>query len=114
MLPCAGTEWTLEGHEHQAGTTLLARMMTGHCHIGGVQIQTHEERPVACPLCGDFFTRDHVVFECTEVEDLRTTFRQSVLQVHWMDLEWIVCKGQGAFLSFLGGVGTWVMERGTG
>ena len=113
VLPRAGTEWMLEGHTHRAGATLLARVMTGHCHLGGVRIQAHEERPVECPLCGDFFTRDHIVFECTEVEDLRATFLQRVPQVHRRDLEWIVRKRQGAFLSFLGGVGDRVMERGS-
>lgn len=111
VLPSAGTEWTPEGRTHRAGTTLLARMMTGHCHLGGVRIQAHEERPVECPLCGDFFTRDHIVFECTAVEDLRMTLLQSVPQVHRRDLEWIVRGGQRAFLSFLGGVGERVMER---
>ena len=114
VLPRAGTEWTPAGHTHRAGKTLLARMMTGHCHLGGVRIQTHDERPMECPLCGDFFTRDHVVFECTAVEDLRTPFLQSVPLVHRRDLEWSVRKGQGAFLSFLGGVGDRVMERGGG
>ena len=112
VLPRAGTEWTPEDRHHRAGKTLLARMMTGHCHLGGTRIQTHEERPVECPLCGDFFTRDHIVFECTAVEDLRTPFLQSVPLVHRRDLEWIVRRGQGAFLSFLGSVGDRLMERG--
>ena len=63
-----------------------------------------------CPLCGEFFNREHIVFECSELADLRTVFLQSVPQVHRRDLEWIVRQGQRMFLTFLGGVVNRVME----
>ena len=67
--------------------TLVARFLTGHCHLGDFALPWDLDELVACPWCGHDFSREHLLWECTSLSSVRA----EVLQVgtHVGDLEWV-------------------------
>ena len=78
---------------------LVARYMTGHCHLGPFAIPREDELE-DCPLCGELYLEDHFIFDCVALRDVR---------VRWLDvggrgignlrgLVWQRCSRLGTFL----------------
>ena len=51
--------------------TYAARFLTAHCHLGRFGVPWDGAVWVACPLCGDDFSREHIVWECRAVSQER-------------------------------------------
>ena len=78
---------------------LVARYMTGHCHLGPFAIPREDELE-DCPLCGKLYLEDHFIYNCAALRDVR---------VQWLDVEgqgirdlrglvWQRCSRLGTFL----------------
>ena len=78
---------------------LVARYMTGHCHLGPLEIPREDELE-DCPLCGELYLEDHFIYDCAALRDVR---------VRWLDvggrgigdlrgLVWQQCSRLGTFL----------------
>ena len=78
---------------------LVARYMTGHCHLGPFEIPREDELG-DCPLCGALYLEDHFLYDCVALHDVR---------VRWLDvggrgigdlwgLVWQRCSRLGTFL----------------
>ena len=78
---------------------LVARYMTGHCHLGPFEIPREDELE-DCPFCGELYLEDHFIYDCAALRDL---------QVRWLDvggrgigdlrgLVWQRCSWLGTFL----------------
>ena len=78
---------------------LVARYMTGHCHLGPFEIPREDELE-DCPLCGELYLEDHFIYDCVALHDIR---------VRWLDvggrgigelrgLVWQRCSRLGTFL----------------
>ena len=49
---------------------LVARYMMGHCHLGPFAIP-HEDELEDCPLCGELYLEDHVIYDYVALHDVR-------------------------------------------
>ena len=78
---------------------LVARYMTGHCHLGPFEIPREDELK-DCPLCGELYLEDHFIYDYVALWDVR---------VRWLDvgsrgigdlrgLVWQRCSQLGTFL----------------
>ena len=45
-------------------TTCAARFLTGHCYLGTFSVPWDPSEWALCPLCGEDFSREHIVWEC--------------------------------------------------
>ena len=69
VLPRVGREWQPLDIDRvpRRGVTLVARFLTGHCHLGGFSLPWDPLESVPCPLCGGEFSREHLLWECSAV-----------------------------------------------
>ena len=76
---------------------IVARFMTGHCHLGDFCLPEEDEL-VACPLCAEDYTREHFLRECVAVSDLRQRWLQLGNDRELQDLIQFHCYPLGNFL----------------
>ena len=101
LLDCAGEPWMPEDASccGRMELVLVARYMTGHCHLGPFEIPREDELE-DCPLCGELYLEDHFIYDCAALRDVR---------VRWLDvggrgigdlrgLVWQRCSRLGTFL----------------
>ena len=69
VFPRVGREWQPLDIDWvpRRGVTLVARFLTGHCHLGGFSLPWDSLESVPCPLCGGEFSREHLLWECLVV-----------------------------------------------
>ena len=65
-LPRVGCAWRPADAElgGRLDTTYAARFLTGHCHLGTFSVPWDPSEWALCPLCGEDFSREHIVWEC--------------------------------------------------
>ena len=65
-LPTVGDAWRPEDAERggRLDITYAARFLTGHCHLGPFSVPRDPDAWEPCPVCGDDFSREHLVWEC--------------------------------------------------
>ena len=109
VLPRVGVQWRLEEAAGLGSTwdlTLVARFLTGHCHLGTFQPPWHEDEDwVECPFCDVAFTRIHLVWECRGVIDERTRCLGGTLPDHVGDWSILLRRGAARLGRFLRMVG---------
>ena len=78
LLDRAGGPWMPEDASccRRMEMVLVARYMTGHCHLGPFEIPCEDELE-DCPLCGEFYLEDHFIYDCVALRDVR---------VQWLDV----------------------------
>ena len=66
VLPEVGEVWRTRDAESRSRIDLLwtTRFLMGHCHVGAFALPWDVDEWVACPWCGDDFTRDHFLWDC--------------------------------------------------
>ena len=102
LMERAGQPWTPEDASHcgRMEMVLVARYMTGHCHLGSFAIPHDDDALEDCPLCGELYLEDHFIYDCVALHDLRD---------RWLDvrnrgigdlrgLVWQRCSRLGTFL----------------
>ena len=65
-LPTVGDAWRPEDAERggRLDITYAARFLTGHCHLGAFSVPRDPDAWEPCPVCGDDFSREHLVWDC--------------------------------------------------
>ena len=58
-------------HCRQPEMVLVARFITEHCHLGNFCLP-REDHSEDCPLCGEPYSRIHLLSECEALADLRS------------------------------------------
>ena len=51
--------------------TIVARFLTGHYHLGDWTPTRDPDEYELCPLCGDLYSREHLIFECEPLDHVR-------------------------------------------
>ena len=81
--------------------TMVARFLTGHYHLGlWAPIRDPDELEL-CPLCGDIYSREHLIFDCESLVHVRRDILGSVLGRSYGGLAWLArsaCAPLGRFL----------------
>ena len=85
----------------QRDVTLVARFLTGHCHLGFFSLPWDPLGRVACPLCCRDFTREHLLWDCPKVRLQREEILGHVVEEGGKDLGWFSCSGFGLLRRFL-------------
>ena len=72
-LPIVGCVWRPADVEigGRLDVTYAARFLTAHCHLGSFAVPWHSTELAHCPLCGEVFSRVHLVWECSAVTQER-------------------------------------------
>ena len=65
-LPTVSGTWRPEDADFggRLDVTYAARFLTSHCHLGAFAVPWDQTEWAPCPLCGDDFSRTHLVWEC--------------------------------------------------
>ena len=69
--------------------TVAARVLVGHCHFGEFSLPWYTEEWVECPWCGEEFSRDHMIWECSGLTEERSVLLRGVGSEHFGDLRWL-------------------------
>ena len=64
LLPTVREQWRAHPSLTRGQATLLARFMTGHCHLGRFSLPWHEEEDMIMCVCRELFSRHHLCFKC--------------------------------------------------
>ena len=59
--------------------TIVAHFLTGHYHLGDWTPTRDPDEYELCPLCGDLYSREHLIFECEPLDHVRRDILGSVL-----------------------------------
>ena len=72
LLDRAGEPWMPEDVSccGRMELVLVARYMTGHCHLGPFEIPREDELE-DCPLCGELYLEEHFIYDCVALRDVR-------------------------------------------
>ena len=105
VLPRVGREWQPVDIDWvpSRGVTLVARFLTGHCHLGGFSLPWDPLESVPCPLCGGEFSREHLLWECSAVSAQREEFLSQGLEIQGIDLGCLAHLSVGSLSRFLFG-----------
>ena len=103
VLPRVGREWQPLHIDRvpRRGVTLVARFLTGHCHLGGFSLPWDPLESVHCPLCGGEFSREHLLWECSAVSAQREEFLSQGLEIQGRDLGCLARLSVGSLSRFL-------------
>ena len=103
VLPRAGREWQPLGIDRvpRRGVTLVARFLTGHCHLGGFSLPWDPLESVPCPLCGGEFSREHLLWKCSAVSAQREEFLGQGLEIQGIDVGCLADLSVGSLSRFL-------------
>ena len=65
-LPIVGDAWRPEDADRggRLDITFAARFLTAHCHLGTFSVPHAPDDWAPCPVCGDDFSREHLVWDC--------------------------------------------------
>ena len=65
-LPTVGDAWRPEDAERggRLDITHAARFLTGHYHLGSFSASRDPDDWAPCPVCGEAYSREHLVWEC--------------------------------------------------
>ena len=90
-FPVVGHEWRPvdAGVGDRLDLTVAARFLVGHCHLGSFRVPWDEDEWEPCPLCGEDFTRAHLVWECRAVTQEREHLLGSAGSVREGDWRWL-------------------------
>jgi hypothetical protein len=81
--------------------TIVARFLTGHYHLGPWAPTRDPDEFELCPLCGDIYSREHLIFDCESLDHVRRDTLGSVLGRSSRGLAWLArsaCAPLGRFL----------------
>ena len=81
--------------------TLVARFMTGHYHLGPWAPTRDPDELELCPLCGEIYSREHLILECLFLDPVRRDILGPVLGSREVGLAWLTrsaCAPLGRFL----------------
>ena len=94
VVPIVGEVWTtLDVVQGQRADLLwAARFLIGHCHVGAFALPWHDDEWVACPWCGDDFTRDHMIWECRGLSHERRSLLRGIGEEKHGDLRWLALR----------------------
>ena len=95
-LPTVGCVWRPEDAElgGRLDITYAARFLTGHCHLGSFSVPWDPTEWAPCPLCGEDFTREHLVWYCRGVTQERERLLGVVGAARVGDWVWLArCRG---------------------
>ena len=103
VIPRVGMEWQPWDIDQvpRRGVTLVARFLTGHCHLGVFSIPWDPLERISCPLCGGDFSREHLLWNCTTVSEQREEFLSRGAEVWGEDLGRLAHLGLGSLSRFL-------------
>ena len=65
------------------------RFLTAHCHLGSFSVPWDPTEWTPCPLCGEDFTREHLVWECRGVTQERERLLGGVGAARVGDWTWL-------------------------
>ena len=85
----------------QQDLTMVARFLTGHYHLGPWAPIRDPNEFELCPLCGDIYSREHLIFECESLDPVRRDILGPVLGRSTRGLAWLArsaCAPLGRFL----------------
>ena len=90
-LPTVGRAWKPSDAElgGRLDITFAARFLTGHCHLGRFGVPWDPTEWAACPLCGEDFSRAHLVWECRGCIDERECVLGGVVAERVGDWTWL-------------------------
>ena len=90
-LPTVGCAWRPEDAElgGRLYITYAARFLTAHCHLGSFSVPWDPAEWAPCPLCGEDFTREHLVWECRGVTQQRACLLGDVGAARVGDWVWL-------------------------
>ena len=90
-LPRVGGAWMTRDTQRgsRVDPLMAARYLTGHCHIGAFDLSWYTEEWVACPWCGDEFSRDHMLWECRGLTEERHVLLRGIGSDRRGNLEWL-------------------------
>ena len=65
-LPIVRDAWRPEDADRggRLDITFAARFLTAHCHLGTFSVPHAPDDWAPCPVCGDDFSREHLVWDC--------------------------------------------------
>ena len=81
--------------------TIVARFLTGHYHLGPWAPTRDPDEYELCPLCGETYSREHLIFDCEALDHVRCDILGSVLGRSPGGLTWLArsaCAPLGRFL----------------
>ena len=101
LMSEAGGPWEPEDADscRRRELVIVARFMTGHCHLGGFRIP-RDDFSEDCPLCGEAYYREHFIRDCEVLTELRARWLLAGDQgdLSLKDLAWKHCSALGNFL----------------
>ena len=71
-------------------TSPTRRALTAHCHLDSFRVPWDPAEWAPCPLCGEDFTREHLVWECRGVTQQRACLLGDVSAARVGDWVWLV------------------------
>ena len=80
---------------------MVACFLTGHYHLGPWAPTRDPDEFELCPLCGETYSREHLIFDCETLDHVRCDILGSVLDRSSGDLAWLTrsaCAPLGRFL----------------
>jgi hypothetical protein len=69
--------------------TYAARFLTAHCHLGSFGVPWDPTELASCPLCGEDFSRAHLVWECSGATEQRERLLGDVGAARVGDWVWL-------------------------
>ena len=90
-LPTVRDAWRPEDAERggRLDITHAARFLTGHYHLGRFRAPRDPDAWVPCPVCGDDFSREHLIWECRGLTQERAQLLGGVGAARVGDWVWL-------------------------
>jgi hypothetical protein len=80
---------------------LAARFLTGHCHLGHFEVPRDPDELALCPLCEEYYSTEHLLWECTALVEEREHILSDMLRRHGADTGWLLRVASGRLGRFL-------------